>query len=122
MNYTDTAGKGSDKSPSSGMPAKNQSFENSGNQGNFTKGGQKKPGRKTSNGTVTGGEDMSTEKEYVEKKKKNEEDAAKEEEDEGWFRPSKNKDDETTTTDSKPKKNSGEGFNEIGRASCRERV
>lgn len=111
VNYTNATGRGGDKSPDSGMAAKNQSFENSGNQG--TKGGQKKPSRKTSNGTMTKDESMDSEKEYMQKKKKNEEDAAKEEEeDEGWFRPNKNKDDSTTTTDTKPKKASGEGFNE----------
>jgi hypothetical protein len=36
-----------------GMPARNQSFENAGEQGNMTKGGQKKPGRKMDNGTKT---------------------------------------------------------------------
>lgn len=40
VNYTNATGRGGDKSPDSGMAAKNQSFENSGNQG--TKGGQKK--------------------------------------------------------------------------------
>ena len=38
-------GTGSDKSPKEGMPARNQSYENSGEQGNSSKGGQKKPAR-----------------------------------------------------------------------------
>jgi len=63
VNYTNATGRGGDKSPDSGMAAKNQSFENSGNQG--TKGGQKKPSRKTSNGTMTKDESMDSEKEYM---------------------------------------------------------
>lgn len=39
VNKTTTYGTGADKSPKEDMPARNQSFENSGEQGNATKGG-----------------------------------------------------------------------------------
>lgn len=65
VNKTGSA-SGSSSSPEDGMPARNQSFENSGKQGNSTKGGQQLPARKKKDGGMTRNESMSEEKEYLE--------------------------------------------------------
>lgn len=83
VNKTSVTGAGSDKSPKEGTPARNQSFENSGEQGNSTKGGQNKPGRKKSDGNMTTDEKVDLEKEYIEKKEEYDEEKA--DEDEGGF-------------------------------------
>ncbi len=49
-----SAGKGNSTSPKDGMPARNTSNADSGNQGQYN--GQKKPPKKAQNGTVQDGE------------------------------------------------------------------
>lgn len=79
VNKSSDSGQGRDKSPSDGMPARNQSFEDSGEQGNSTKGGQKKPSRKTKDGNMTTDENLDDEKEYKKKKDKYKEEKEEEE-------------------------------------------
>lgn len=50
------------------MPARDQTFEDSGDQGRNNKGGQRIPGRKKKDGSRTEDEDVTEEKEYVREK------------------------------------------------------
>jgi hypothetical protein len=108
------------------MPARNQSYENSGEQSNSTKGGQRKPSRKMKNGSNTTTDDVNEEKEYIKKKEEEEEQEEEDRKDdeEQWFRPNKDKnrtvkafargkkDDETEVTESRERPEEGTSFNE----------
>ena len=81
-------GTDADTSPEEGMPKRNQSFEDSGNQGTEEKGEQKKPPRRKGDGTTTDGESLDEEKMYLDDKKEKEEMTKDGEETEGgWFKP-----------------------------------
>jgi hypothetical protein len=129
VNKTNNTGSGENVSPREGMPSRNQSFENSGEQGNSTKGGQKMPKRRKGDGSMTNETDVSEEKEYIEKKDQWEQDEQdKEGEGGGWFnfgggdkkknrekgpkKPGKNSTNTTTFDGEKPRPRDGEGMNE----------
>jgi hypothetical protein len=67
VNVTSEVGTTSTDSPQADLPARNQTFINSGNQGK--KLGQLKPKRKTKDGRIVPGQDMKAEKEFLKKKK-----------------------------------------------------
>ena len=97
---TTTAAKGTDKSPKEGLPVRDQTFEDSGEQGKKT--GQSKPARKKADGTETSEEGVTKEKEYIKKKKANDEEEKKEKEEkegEGFFKKAFGKEDEEEKTD-----------------------
>jgi len=113
---TDAAGTTAEDSPEEGLPKRDQSFEDSGNQGE--KGGQKKPPRRKSDGSTTDGEAVDEEKEYLEEKKAKEEmtDEEKAEKEKegggGFFGGKKDKDSEETEEGTKPKPEEGESMEE----------
>jgi hypothetical protein len=108
---TGTVDKGTDKSPKEGMPKRDVSFEDSGDQGEDAKGGQTKPARKKSDGSKTTEESVDDEKEYVKEKKEREEETADGEEKatRTIFRSAETKDGEK---DVKPRPAEGERKNE----------
>ena len=109
---TDAPGTSAEDSPEEGLPTRDQSFEDSGNQGE--KGGQKKPPRRKGDGSKTDGEDVDEEKEYLDEKKTKEEltdEEKAEKEDGGWFK--KEKDGEGETEEGvKPRPEEGETMEE----------
>ena len=104
---SEAAGTTSEDSPEEGLPKRDQSFEDSGNQGE--KGGQKKPRRQKADGTKTEDEDLDEEKEYVKEKKEKDEEGEGEEES-GWFKKEKDGDKEEGTE--KPRPEEGESMEE----------
>lgn len=68
VTVTGEAGLTTADSPDTGMPVRGQTFEDSGNQGNLSKGSQKKPPRRKLDGTMTEGETLDYAKEWLEKK------------------------------------------------------
>lgn len=98
----------SDKSPKEGMPTRDQTFEDSGDQGTEAKGGQKKPPRRKGDGSKTEGESIDEEKVYLEEKNVHDEEMAeKEEEKKSWFGKG---DEEEHTYERKPRPEEGESM------------